>query len=298
MNAEAASSNLDSDMSEVMPSNPNKASHLRDAESNDTEIFDISKSSPQNTGPVLRGPGPGLKKGRGKRSRQNPRSDLRSDPATDISADDRDGIQNSEDESTAYPADSGVTKSRRRARVSHTRPSQTAAQGNNSISSDKPPSQAQEVPWLLQITEDGWRMIKFALRLPKKTYPIWKWVLFGYLVCLGISYLLDYLYRFAADSLAPACSLPVLGPLIPFCIGPSELKDGWIDATKVVTSQEELTVVMDRVGQNFDLAKDIVAHEFTLRDLRIRVAASNLARSKEIAQELDSLIRLSKGTAK
>lgn len=71
-----------------------------------------------------------------------------------------------------------------------------------------------------------------------------------------------------------------------------------INASKVATCQEELIVVMDRVGHNFDLARDMVGHEFAVRDLRIRVAASNLSRRQELTRELESLIRYTKQTAK
>ena len=71
-----------------------------------------------------------------------------------------------------------------------------------------------------------------------------------------------------------------------------------LDLSRVATSQEELTVVMERVGENFDLARLMTANEFTLRDLRIRVAASKLSRAEEIARELDKLSDLTRKTAK
>ena len=71
-----------------------------------------------------------------------------------------------------------------------------------------------------------------------------------------------------------------------------------LDLSKVATSQEELTVAMERVGENFDLARLMTANEFTLRDLRIRVAASKLSRAGELAQELDKLSKLTRKTAK
>jgi hypothetical protein len=71
-----------------------------------------------------------------------------------------------------------------------------------------------------------------------------------------------------------------------------------INVTKIATSQQELDLVMNSVGKNFDLARDMVGHEFAVRDLRIRVAAGDLYRRREIANELDSLIRETKKTAK
>ena len=286
-------------MSETVSSNLNKASRPRGSQSNDIEAIDTSNPFPQNGGPILRGSAPRPKKRGGKKtSRQTPSRHPEPSQASDVSADNRDETESSENESTVSHGDSLVRKSRRKARASDTRTSQAAGRDDDSKSGRKPMTQPQEVSWLSQIAADGYGLIRLALTLPKATYPIWKWGLFAYLVCLGISYLLAYLYHFAADTLSPVCAIPVIGSQIPFCTGPLEFKDGSVDASKVATSQEELTVVMDRVGQNFDLARDIVAHEFTLRDLRIRVVASNLARKHEIAQELDSLIRLTKRTAK
>lgn len=45
------------------------------------------------------------------------------------------------------------------------------------------------------------------------------------------------------------------------------------------TSQEVLTVVIDRDKQNFDPARDMTDHEYAVRDLRLRVAASNHPRT-------------------
>jgi hypothetical protein len=46
------------------------------------------------------------------------------------------------------------------------------------------------------------------------------------------------------------------------------------------------------------MARDMVGHEFSLRDLKIRVASSNLSRKDELSRELESLIRQTKKTAK
>ena len=59
-----------------------------------------------------------------------------------------------------------------------------------------------------------------------------------------------------------------------------------------------LTVVLDRVGQSYDLARDMIGHEYAVRGLRIRVASSNLERKQELTQELESLIGYTKRTAK
>ena len=148
------------------------------------------------------------------------------------------------------------------------------------------------------LAKDAWRFFKVSSRLPRLLYPIWKWMLLLYLVWMVLSYLLAFLYQSVTTALSPMCSVPILGSKLMFCNWSTEGGDRPIDVSKVATSQEVLTIVMDRVGQNFDLARDMTGHEFAIRDLRIRVAASNLSRRQELARELDSLSRYTKQTAK
>ena len=215
------------------------------------------------------------------------------------SSEDEDGLQSSEDETTFQPYDDDVRTIRRRHRTSNTSTLDRAAGGNDqSIHDDKTRRRAQEGSLPIDMAYDGWKLAKLFSGLPRLLYPIWKWILLAYLLWLAVTYLFAFLYRFATDALAPICSIPIVGSRIPFCALPSEPKDRDLDISKVATSQDGLGVVMDRVGQNFDLAREMVGHEFAVRDLRIRVAASNLARKKELTQELESLIRYTKQTAK
>lgn len=147
-------------------------------------------------------------------------------------------------------------------------------------------------------TKDAWALFKVSLKLPRLLYPIWKWLLVAYLVWMVLSYLIAFLYQSVTTALSPMCSVPILGSKLMFCDWSSGRGDRPINVSKVATSQEVLTIVMDRVGQNFDLARDMTGHEFAIRDLRIRVAASNLSRRQELARELDSLSRYTKQTAK
>ena len=71
-----------------------------------------------------------------------------------------------------------------------------------------------------------------------------------------------------------------------------------INVSKAVKSQDEFILVMKSVGQNLDLAKEMVRHESTVRDLNIPVAASNLYRRKSITNDLGSLILLLREIAK
>jgi len=156
--------------------------------------------------------------------------------------------------------------------------------------------ESQRGSLLGDVSNDCWSLFRTSLGVPWLLYPIWKWFLLGYLIWLAGSYLLVSLYSLAVSSLsATLCPIPILGSRIPFC---ATSIDRSIDLSRITTSQDELTLVMDNVGQNFGLARDMVGHEFAVRDLRIRVGASDLARKQELTRELESLIRNTKQTAK
>lgn len=214
-------------------------------------------------------------------------------------SDEQDGIEGSENESITGRHDGNVKTVRQRHRTSETKiPDQADAEDNHPMSGKRAFWQTQEGPFLSVIVNDGWILIKTALRLPMLLYPFWKWLLLTYVVWMAIMYLVTLVGCSATAALAPMCSTWFIGPKIPFCSVSSEPKDRPINVLKVATSQDVLTVVMDRVGQNFDLARDMVGHEFAVRDLRIRVAASNLSCKKELTRELESLIRYTKHMAK
>ena len=203
----------------------------------------------------------------------------------------------SEDGSISGPHDGPVAAVRQRHRTSQTRvPEQAAAHDNFSRSSKVAASQNQEASFFSLLANDGWSLAWAALKFPRISYPVWKWLLLIYIGWLAFTYLLAYAYRSATAAIAPLCTIPIVGSQLPFCtVHPG---DNPLDASKVATSQEGFTVVMDRVGQNFDLARDMVGHEFAVRDLRIRVTASNLSRKQELTRELESLIRYTKQTSK
>ena len=151
---------------------------------------------------------------------------------------------------------------------------------------------------LYEIGNDVWRMLKLILRLPGTLYPYWKWLLVGYFIWLAVSYLTVALCRFAFNTYAPLCSIQPIGPWLPLCSDFLKMEDRPIDTSKLAKSQDELLVVMNHVGQNYDLARDMIGHEFAVRDLRIRIAASDLRRKRELTKELESLIHHTKDTAK
>ncbi len=144
---------------------------------------------------------------------------------------------------------------------------------------------------LRDMAQDGWKLIKAVLRLLRMSYPVWKWALLACIVFLVIWYFIWYLWVAAHTAL---CGLP-MSSWVKFCTNnptPS------VDVTKLATSQKELTIVMDQVGRGFDLARDMVGHEFAVRDLRIRVVASKLARKEKLTRELKLLIQQTKQAAK
>ena len=141
------------------------------------------------------------------------------------------------------------------------------------------------------VWEDIWK-------LPRALYPFYKWLILLYILWLLVTKSMVVVYHKAARQLEPICDLPLIGYAIPLCSGLSEAPPSrTINVTKVATSQEELDLVMNSVGQNFDLARDMVRHGFAVRDLRIRVAASDLSRRSEIVNELNSLVHETQKTA-
>ena len=173
-----------------------------------------------------------------------------------------------------------------------------AAQGPHPVSDDRATELTQEESLPSRAAGDVWKLIKTVLKWPVILYPVWKWILLIYIGWVIMTHLVAYMYRSVIVTLAPICSIPILGSRIQFCAVISDIDNRALDVSTVATTQDGLTVVLDRVGQNFDLARDMVDHEFAVRDLRIRVAASELSRRKELTQELDSLIRYTKQTAK
>ena len=160
----------------------------------------------------------------------------------------------------------------------------------------QPASQNQEASFWSLLANDLLSLAGVILRLPQTLYPVWSRLFLLYIVLMAFSYLLAYAYRSATAAIAPLCNIPIVGSQLPYCkVHPGE---NLVDVSRVATAQEGLTLVMNRVGQNYDLARDMVGHEFAVRDLRIRVAASSLSRKKELTRELESLIRYTKQTAK
>lgn len=280
-------------MAKVAPLCPNKPRHLKSGQPNELDTFETLDASPENAALALHGPTPTPKQRKEKKNRKEVAEVVEPSHASGDRSEDQDGIEDPGNESSIPRHDDGATTVRRRRPISNNMVSDmAAAQDNHSISGERALRQLQQRSFLSDVAKG------VRLELPRALYPIWKWFVVVYIVWLAISYLAVSIYRFATMALAPICSIPVIGPQIPLYTVSVEPNSRPINASKVATCQEELIVVMDRVGRNFDLARDMVGHEFAVRDLRIRVAASNLLGKQELIRELESLIRYTKQTAK
>ena len=92
----------------------------------------------------------------------------------------------------------------------------------------------------------------------------------------------------------PICHIPIVSNAIPFCAAaPPPL-----DLARVTASQNQLEEVMQPAGQNRDLAREMIGHEYAVRDLKTRVAASDLRRKRELEEQFSLLIRRTKDAAR
>jgi hypothetical protein len=122
-----------------------------------------------------------------------------------------------------------------------------------------------------------------ALR-PTLAYFIWMW----------FSYASSYGYHRGWDTLSAwVCPVPALGPRFGFCnatVSPSTP----LNLSKMTSSQDDLIVVRDALEQNQNLMELMLDNQFAVRDLKIRVAASKLPRKKDLAEDLETLIVLTR----
>jgi len=156
----------------------------------------------------------------------------------------------------------------------------------------------EEAGLFANIATDARNFSKMTLRLISTTYPIWKWLILLYLILLAISYLIIAFHSYVATRPQPICSIPYIGARIPPCPLINKFSDRPINVSKVSDSQEGLNVVRSQVGESYDLATGMAYNEFAVRDLKIRVRASNLPRKWELVKELEALSRYTKETAK
>lgn len=156
-------------------------------------------------------------------------------------------------------------------------------------SADNAQSSRQEGSLIGDVYRDIWR-------LPRLLYVFLKWPLLAYLIWMAFSYSVAFGLRKVGQAVEPVCHIPLVSNLIPLCATPTLARP--LDPAKVVSSQEQLDGVMRPAGQNRDLAKEMMGHEYAVRDLRIRVAASKLERKRELEQQFNALLRRTKDTAR
>lgn len=205
---------------------------------------------------------------------------------------DRDGFKVSETGPTITRHDTNFAEVRRRKGSSDTKLSNSEAiQESVSILANGASEQAEEGSLLSDVAKDGRRLTKRILRLPRALYPIWRWIFIIYIIWLIISYLVVSTFRFAKSTLAPICSIPLIGSRVPLlCSVNFQPNDQTINVSKIATGKAELIVIMERVGPNFDLAQEMYKHGSTVRDLWFRVKMSNLQHKEELLAHLDSLV--------
>jgi hypothetical protein len=119
----------------------------------------------------------------------------------------------------------------------------------------------------------------------------------AYFIWIWFSYTSSYAYHHGRDILsATVCPIPALGSRLVFCktaLSPPAR----INMSKMISSQDGLAVVRDGLEQNQNLVEQILDKQFAVRDLKIRVGASELPRKKELAEDLEKLIVLTKETS-
>ena len=93
------------------------------------------------------------------------------------------------------------------------------------------------------------------------------------------------------------CSIPVVGSQLPFCRARSAVNNRPVNV-QVTASHDALAVVVDRVGQDYDLAREILRNEYSVRDLKTRVGASSISRKRGLTKKLESLFKHTKKKAK
>lgn len=134
-------------------------------------------------------------------------------------------------------------------------------------------------------------------RLPRRLYPWLRWPLFFYIVWMVVSYSMVFCLNKVSKAVEPVCRIPFVGHVIPFCaVGGAGAPP--LDLRRMADSQEHLDDVMLPAGRNRNLARDMINHEYAVRDLKIRVAASDLKRKRELEEQFGLLIRRTKDAAR
>ena len=289
----------DDNITEVTSLRPSKPRHITSVPPSALDTSELENLMPENATPASHGPAPTAEvKRKQKKHTKGTRKASKLRHTFREQTKDQDGMEDASNGNAIRPYEDGVTTLHRRRPASKTRISDRSASQENPMALE----QSKDGSLLLDIANDLRGLIKIGLKtapkLSRSLYRPCRWVLVGYVLWLIITYLWVSAHRFATTALAPICSNPIVGSRISFCAELLKLSDRPVNASKVAASQEELVVVMDQVGQNYDLARDMWGHVFAIQDLEIRVEISNLPRREELRKELDLLIQYTKKTAK
>lgn len=279
----------DDDTTEATPLCPNEPRHVRSVQPDGLDTFEPVNRMSENAAPASHSPTrtPKLKK-KQRRHRIEIRKASKSRNTSREPTKAQDGMEDAQTISATGPQESGVGNLHRRRPASKTRVSEGLATPRNPI------AQPQDESLLSDIANDlrGLSKAGFqaAPRLSRSLYRRVKWLPVVYVIWLIITYLCVSMQRLAITVLVPICVVPILGPRIPFCPEILTLHDRPINASKVTTAQEELTLVMERVGQNCHLSRDIWDYVKAVGHLKIHVELSHLNVKGELIQELERLL--------
>ena len=173
-------------------------------------------------------------------------------------------------------------------------------ENESSLFRSKESSQAsgQAALLLQEVYNDLCKIPEGLYSLLRPSYSFLKWSFLLYILWITASHAWVACMNHISQSVQPYCGKTIIGSMIPFCPGLGRTPDGTAaNFMNGISSQEELGRVMESVGQNHELARAMSRHEWVLRDLRIRTAASKSRHTEELVRELDLLIQYTEDAA-
>ena len=178
----------------------------------------------------------------------------------------------------------------------------TGRDPEDSTTADHPNTSQKDGSLLRDVYNDLQKIPGYIYTLRRPSYFFGKWPVLIYVSWVVVSHSIMACRDRIRESMESYCANRYYGNWIPlFCPVDTGDKpdDIAFNATgKLTSSQDEIGVVLNSVGQNHQLARDMVSNEFALRDLRIRVAASKLQKKEEMTEDLNDLIKYTDEAAK
>jgi hypothetical protein len=130
---------------------------------------------------------------------------------------------------------------------------------------------------------------------------VWKWMLVTCAVLLSGTYTVTITLQHNPGLLSEViCPIPVVGLYLPPC-QPTAcpqllLQEIW--SSNVISPQDKFATIMERLGQDHNLASQLIKHHSAVRDLGTRVKGSKLQHKHEIAEALESLKEHTRATGR